>query len=434
MNILIYVRKWNKEYFTDVITKTFTDCRIIYYSDFKELGNIWTGDFIYSEQKADYNLDETEKRDIYQRCRFLRTRDYENADVLITKLYCGLMDYFNHHNIDLIITQIIDCYTLDVLCRTGIKQKIPVISFVQNFIRGYSRFTIRGERIDLNRDVTADEIEAVYNMLNNDSYKPDFSLNKRVYRTDLFKRWVKNWVKCNIYYKFKMMITSDKDNYHYNAAAGDFTQILKRTSDTLFYTLNTLDNNMEYVYLPLHFTPEATVDYWCKELENVDYEKSIIDFINSFPDKFCILIKEHPAMFGRRNFDFYEVLLNRENVKLVHPYEDSNKILGIVDTVIVHTGSVGVEALLRNKRVLCLTENYYSDLHPNAHYLRYITEDSLNVPIVEYDNKKFVKDLLQSMFQFKYSAGWDVKKKSDDIEILSRWIKYYYRRISKMKE
>lgn len=43
----------------------------------------------------------------------------------------------------------------------------------------------------------------------------------------------------------------------------------------------------------------------------------------------------------------------------------SNELLNMVDNVLVDTGTVGVEALLRGKRVISLSDNYYSDLHPN---------------------------------------------------------------------
>ena len=74
---------------------------------------------------------------------------------------------------------------------------------------------------------------------------------------------------------------------------------------------------------------------------------------------------------------------------------NSNESLEKVNTVYVYTGSVGVEALLRNKKVISRSKNYYSDLHPNIIMSDRITDEHMLKKIVLYDNKLFIRDILK---------------------------------------
>ena len=426
MKILIYTRRWNKVFFSQLSNLCFADADLYYYSDFKGIGEVWTGDFIYNSVYDNEKLPIPELNDIITRCRFLRSIKKSTAEKLCNRLYVGLDRYFREKKFDYVFMPIIDCYSLDILDRVAKKNHAHVISFVQNFISGYSRFSIRGERVDLHREISEEEVETVLSTLLDNSYAPSFSLNKKVNNIGLLKRCARNFAKERIYYPYKKITTRDPYNYHYNTVgSNDFLGITKTIRDAGYKTLAQIDFQQfnHLVYLPLHFTPEATVDYWCDNLLDVNYEDRVLQLVSQADENTTILVKEHPAMVGRRSESFYNRLKECPKAILIHPYESSNLILEKVDTVIVHTGSVGVEALIRGKRVLCLTKNYYSDIHPNAILIDSISAESLSRPIVDYDNRLFIHDLLDGLFKYKYAAGWDVTEKSDNIEILAKWCK-----------
>ena len=119
------------------------------------------------------------------------------------------------------------------------------------------------------------------------------------------------------------------------------------------------------------------------------------------------IIKEHPAMYGRRLLSFYDELNAIPNVILLHPMDRSNNLLLEVDNVVVDNGTVGIEALMRGKRVICLSDNYYYRFHPNAFRRDCVTMESLSLPLQEYDNRIFMKNLLQGCFvsNFKNSTN-----------------------------
>jgi hypothetical protein len=177
------------------------------------------------------------------------------------------------------------------------------------------------------------------------------------------------------------------------------------------------------VYMPLHFAPEATVDYWVDNPAYAYQEDTILRLAEETPAHIRLLIKEHPAMYLRRQIDFYEKLRSFSNVALIHPYESSNSLLNKVDNVLVFTGSVGVEALLRNKRVTTLSQNYYSDLHPNIFKVAKLTDEALNKELQAYPKETFIHDILQGLFKAKFYN--DKSMFSSDMDSMSSNLKEY---------
>ena len=431
MKILIYVRFWNKDFFIKLAKLMYPDATIMVYSDFRGLGKYWTGNYIYNV-KYDSSLSEDVKQDIITRCRFLRGLESKKAEELCCRLYSGIEELFRTHKINMVLMPIIDCYSLDILDRVAKAKGIPVIAFCGNFIKGYSRFTVRGERIDLKRVVADSEVNTVYGMLTEQSYKPDFAFMRKVNKTAIIKRYVRNICKEKIYYNLKKTLDRDWDNYHFNTVGKtDLSTMLEQLDAPYFTHINLLsDINMKSaVYIPLHFTPEATVDYWSQNALDSYYEKSVEQIIKNADSSIIFLVKEHPSMMGRRNPDFYKRFSAFRNVFLIHPYDSSNMLLNMVDTVVVYTGSVGVEALLRNKRVLSFTKNYYSDIHPNITIIDKVTLKNITTPIIHYDEKLFLRDLLKGLFPYHYAVGWNVEKNSDNLEELAKWCIGYYNQL-----
>ena len=92
-----------------------------------------------------------------------------------------------------------------------------------------------------------------------------------------------------------------------------------------------------YAYFPLQFQPEATTDLWNPWLNNQIETSRIL--AQAMPGDFRLVVKEHPAMLGRRSYSFYEKLLKSPNVVLVDPYNNSH-IESIKNSRIVITSSI----------------------------------------------------------------------------------------------
>lgn len=396
MKVLIYIRPWNRDKILEIGDTLFKNYNKTTISDFKNCGDLWIKKLKY-KQLIEISKDEIS--DIIRRCRYLRSINVKTAEKLVLECYSKIYDVFNNNKFEYCLIGIPDCYTMDIICRIAKKQNIQVISFVKSFITGYSRFTVYGEGIKCREILDENEVNRVYDMLENVNFKPTFELNKikskyKLYKYYIYRRFIQ-WT----YFPIKKMTCNDYYNYHYNTKL--FTKSIRNylpfNLEKFFKKNEEIIFEQDDVYLPLHYTPEATVDYWAINNKHANYENFILDFIRNSDSNIRFIIKEHPAKYGMRDIDFYKNLKKFENVILIHPYENSNMILNNVKNVLITTGSVGVEAIIRGKNVFFTTENYYSFINQYKIVDR-LTSYDLNSIGYKVDKKKFLEDLLKLHF------------------------------------
>jgi capsule polysaccharide export protein KpsC/LpsZ len=82
--------------------------------------------------------------------------------------------------------------------------------------------------------------------------------------------------------------------------------------------------------------------------------------VDEYKNSFTFVIKEHPNVFGFRTNNFYSALINKANVILVNPEVSSNELIEACDYILVCTGTVGFESLLRGKPVISGCAPYYA--------------------------------------------------------------------------
>lgn len=398
-SVYVYARPWNIGFYSDLATEAFPGHRRVFLSEFKGIGNIWLGDILYKSISAQPIFSDEEMSDIYLRCRFLRSLEYGYAQELIQKMG-GLIDRtLDHEKIKLVIGNLIDNFTLDIIERICRRKGINYTSFVPHFFSGYCRLTRRGELMKVRHEVPEDELAGVMKRVVSTDYRPDFALNKPKNRWNVFSFYYREVIKQHLYFQVMKTFKGEKLNYHYNTVFFNKDRTLSNflVNHESFFLRNPKADAAPSVYIPLHYTPEATVDYWCDDPRCALYEESILQVIDSSSKDVVFWVKEHPAMYYKRSASFYQDLLNKPNVQLLHPYSNSNEILGRCSMVYVYTGSVGVEALLRNKIVFSKTQNYYSDLHPNIQCKDYISREDCDLTSKSYSGEHFLEDLLKGL-------------------------------------
>jgi hypothetical protein len=112
----------------------------------------------------------------------------------------------------------------------------------------------------------------------------------------------------------------------------------------------------KYIVLFLHYQPERTS---LPEGRNFAQQMNIIlDIHLHLPKGFNLIVKEHPSMF-RNNFnirvrfsDFYKNISKLSNVSLASLSIESFDLIDKSNGIITITGTVGLEALLRDRPVL----------------------------------------------------------------------------------
>lgn len=427
MKILVYLRKEPLKSFYTNLAAYISDNNFFSVSEFRNTGDIWLGKYLYQDNKPVF-FNNNDANDIYLRCRFLRKYPFEEAQMLINRMANGIMNIIQNNKPEIILAPLIDNYTLDILERISRKNNITYISFVGHFFNGYSRISSRGEYNYFPREVTNHEIESVLNSLIKTDYTPFYHEKVKSSSQQKQKFLYKQLLKKYIYFPFMKIVERDPKNYHYNTTNEKSNKInhlrLNNHVDKYFTKISAVSPSPYNIYLPLHLTPEATVDYWCDDPDyGVFYMQNILSIIDNSSRNFHFLVKEHPAMYLLRNLEFYERLLSYKNVTIVHPYENSNVLLDKVNYVLTENGSVGVEALIRNKIVIANSSNYYSELHPNIHRMNFISDAVAHMNVEKYDNKLFIKDILQGNMKGRLINNKNIF--NSDIKLLYNQIKEY---------
>ena len=117
------------------------------------------------------------------------------------------------------------------------------------------------------------------------------------------------------------------------------------------------DYDKKYVYVALHYQPEMTTltfgGYYENQILMVRLLASVV------PDNCVLYVKEHPRMFvdflqypNARDVRYYQELHSIKNVKLIDRKTNTYELMQHCAFVATVTGTVGIEALFRNKQVI----------------------------------------------------------------------------------
>jgi hypothetical protein len=265
---------------------------------------------------------------------------------------------------DVVLTETIDQFLIDLLRIETLKRGVPFVGLVGSFVNGYFRISSRGELVTV-RQVSDDETAAVLNRLRRNDYLPQNleSIRRKIIRRYLYV-WLANIIKPP-YFRIKRLLSDTPYNYHYWS-----TEVVSRAvSRHWIPSLFTGDENWReksrasgrrVVFVPLQHCNEATIDYWCSNIEVIDYQRVLLEVLRQLSLNFSVIVKEHPGVLGFRRPDVYREMRSIPNVVLVPTTCRAQECIEASEAVLVWTGSVGFEAALRGKPVLCLGKPYFA--------------------------------------------------------------------------
>ncbi|MBV9302343.1 MAG: hypothetical protein JOY62_17920 [Acidobacteriaceae bacterium] len=111
------------------------------------------------------------------------------------------------------------------------------------------------------------------------------------------------------------------------------------------------------VYFPLHVQPEFTPDIRAPFCSN---QLALIENIaRSIPAGYRLVVKDHPAMRGRRTLPYYRELKKLPNVQLLSPGFDSHVIIQNSDAIFTIVGTTAFEAILYEKPAIAFGDLVY---------------------------------------------------------------------------
>jgi len=434
MKIMYHVGPWCVEQYKTIVKGIDEDCESLQISGFKGIdksGLVISYYRILEKNKLKkFNLTKLDN-DIIKRCRLLRSLEENEALLHLYSMKEAVEEIFDKFNPNLVVSETIDQYLMDLIYHECKNRNIPFVGLVVTFINGYYRISSRGE-YNYCRESTDDEINNVLSMILNKNYKPNFvsKASNNIYKA-LFKKHIRNFIKIP-YFFIKRYLFDEKYNYHYWVS-----QKLSIDSLQLFPKVNIGDKNYlekinkgnkKTIFIPLQYFPEATIEYWCNELDVIDYEIKLVKYLKKLSKEFILIIKEHPNVVGLRKNSFYEKLLGIDNLIICPTEENSNYLVDISDAVFVWTGSVGFEAALRGKPVLTVTKPYYMsgkqfktiNINTSINEINDFIEERTSV-ITEEEKTELVKYVLNGFLHGKYinDASWKLNNINDVNDAIS---------------
>ena len=110
--------------------------------------------------------------------------------------------------------------------------------------------------------------------------------------------------------------------------------------------------SLDYVFFPLHTEPEVTLLVYSKP--HLNQIEAIRNISHSIPVGMTLVVKEHPIAVGKRPLSYYKKILDIPNVHLADPALASKSLVANAHLVATIAGSIGLEAILRQKPVVVL--------------------------------------------------------------------------------
>jgi len=141
----------------------------------------------------------------------------------------------------------------------------------------------------------------------------------------------------------------------------------------------------EYVFFPLHFVPEASINYFSEFFYD---QVSIIENISRcLKENQYLVVKEHPAQVGLLSTKDYRRVKNKcSNIIYISGAESSMDIACGAKCIVTITGTVGYEGLIIGKPVISMGNVFYNHNQDVMHINSYkelkeiIREDKLVYP------------------------------------------------------
>lgn len=377
MKVLVYTRPRIDVFFKELVKNIPIFSNVSYFSDHSGTEDIDVMSVYYSV-KSSYEKNEIDDHFIWseinfdsvsRRCRYLRTLPHDEQIKRIKCMSIALFNIIEKNDPDYIFGMVMDSYVLDLCDRIMRTRSGQYIGFLNNMLNGYSRLTSRGELI-FNNEPEEALVQQKIGELKERCYVPymqkDFMWSTKPLSM-FFTKYLKEKVKI-AYYAYKRI--SDPDNFYYNTVASEQCMSCRAISQIFFRRFqnkcykslveNAKESNKKIVYLPLQFYPECSLDYWGTSSDFSDFYQTVSKLLSvDFKDT-LILVKEHPSAYGLRKSAFYQSFFKNPSFCLV-PFDiPSNEVIEHADLVLTWTGSVGVEAIVRNKPLITFGKAYYA--------------------------------------------------------------------------
>lgn len=305
--------------------------------------------------------------DIIARCRLLRWLDLSLAKAMVHAMAIVMDAVLQQVNPRVVLSFPIDRYVSDVLERLAHARGIKYLELTASVVPGMSMLLCRGALVQVAAPPLREQVEATINEIANPTFVPAYVQKKSKYTKGKFLRTLSYFRIRALAFKVISWVKRDTLNLHY-LDAQPFLGHKCRWKDIRVVDLCDAQWRAKIeafardrrVMFGLQLFPEASIDYWLRNVDLIDHENLVVEAAEAFSSQgFVVLVKDHPSQFGFRQTKFLDRLLALPNVVMV-PYEVSgNELLALCGTSFTCTGTLGLQAALAGLTSV-VTESYYA--------------------------------------------------------------------------
>jgi len=188
----------------------------------------------------------------------------------------------------------------------------------------------------------------------------------------------------------------------------------KYTKCTNNFNYTKLEDVGKYIYFPLQFQPEATIDVAAPYFANQIETARLVAM--SIPAPYTLVVKEHPAMVGYRSCSYIEKVARTPNVAFVDYRTPSQKVLAGADLVVSPNSTTIVESAFVGKGAVQLGNLGTTLKLPNVVQHKDLT--TLAGTISEYLGKNFDTPEYQLQLENYVAAAYDT---AIDVDYMAMW-------------
>jgi hypothetical protein len=330
------------------------------------------------------------------RDRLLRNIPFSDALILIRRAAGNLLEIMDKNSFDALVTYPVDNYIMDIMIQIANKKAIPCYGVCNFFMPDYKRLTIYGEHTPF-RSPEQSEVEGVLKIL-----QGKFRSHMAPNRAKALKAAIVRYIRYKARYPlFHLLAHKIFKRNEYDLSCTPYITTVRSFLNFFverhFTSVEAIDFNKKSILVPLHYFPEATIEYWCGKSTQIEFEDMLLCKIDELSERYeQIVLKEHPATLFDNSSSFYKRLKENRKVVLIDPFVSTNQLLDHIDVLGCWTGTAGIEALVNGKQVELFTEEQYyrqaMNLHPDI-----IQKDGKKISIR--DPYTFVEEILKGCIQ-----------------------------------
>ena len=379
-----------------------------------------------SEKNSSDLLDVKTVNEILARCRVLRCLDRKTAIPMALAMADAFEIVLKHVKPTVILSFPIDRYVSDVLEYLARAHGIPYFELTVSPLPGMAMLTRKGTLFVRDEDPVVEMVDDYVARLVKTSFVPAYAQGISNFSLLRFLKIFFYWRIRGFAFKLISLVKRDPLNLHYlDSQAFLEHKVTLRDSRILKlcdygWREKLADfKSVKTVLFGLTVFPEASIDYWVKQLDLIKYEEMMLEAAQVFSRAgYLVLVKDHPQQFGFRKKGFVEQLVKLKNVIFL-PYEVSaNEVLSICDTNFTCTGTLGLQSALIGKTSIAI-KNYYSLSGDFVHYtdLSGIAKLPLRPPStisgekLKLRQRRIVSNLLKGSFECDFFSFQSFKPK-----------------------